>query len=494
MTNRERNSSTDSSERVGRCAMSTGCFLPGADLYLTAPTEGPGAGASGGVLLLGVELDDELLLDRDLDLLTHRELVDQDPHPVGDDVHPAGNEPLAERLAGHDERSHLQRLLPHVDHVVLRDLERRDVDLLPVDQEVAVGDQLAGVAAGPGEAGAVHHVVEAALEELQQVVTGLAGTPRRLVVVPDELLLEDAVGEAGLLLLAELQQVLRLLRPAAGALAGGGGGAAARPVAADEVDAETARLLGHGAGVTGHVSCLLARLGGSDPAPLGRTAAVVGGGRDVLDRADLEADRTERADRGLTARAGALDEDVDLLHAVLHRPPTGRLGGHLRGERGRLARALEADGARRGPRDHRAGGVGDRDDRVVERALDVPFALGDVLLLLAAHLGLGAGLLATSGRHGGSPGSCCGFGRWSWSADPAPGGSSGGGGPGSCRSRSCGGCRPGPRGGGHPRSCSWPRSRRGAARARRRPAGGPACRGSPRWPREAAGRGYGRSR
>src|SRR4051794_22243767 len=154
MTNRERKSSTDSSERVGRCAMSTGGFLPGADLYLTAPTEGPGAEAPGGVLLLGVELDDELLLDGDLDLLTHRKLVHEDPHPFGLDIHPPRDQPLAEGLAGHDERRHLQRLLPHVDHVVLRDLERRDVDLLAVDEEVAVVDQLARVAARTGEPGA----------------------------------------------------------------------------------------------------------------------------------------------------------------------------------------------------------------------------------------------------------------------------------------------------------------------------------------------------
>jgi hypothetical protein len=64
-----------------------------------------------------------------------------------------------------------------------------------------VHDQLAGVAAGPGEAGAVDDVVEAALQQLQQVVTGLALPARGLGVVVVELLLEDAVGEAGLLLL-----------------------------------------------------------------------------------------------------------------------------------------------------------------------------------------------------------------------------------------------------------------------------------------------------
>ena len=107
----------------------------------------------------------------------------QDAHPVGQDIHPAGHEALAERLARHDERGHLQRLLAHVDDVVLRHLERRDVDLLAVDQEVTVGHELAGVATGPGEAGAVDHVVQTALQQLEQVVTGLAGTPRGLVVV-----------------------------------------------------------------------------------------------------------------------------------------------------------------------------------------------------------------------------------------------------------------------------------------------------------------------
>src|SRR3954467_1561832 len=137
---------------------------------------------------------------------------------------------------------------------------------------------------------------------------------------------------------------------------------------------------------------------GSDATALGRPASVVWGGRDVLDGADLEADRTQGPDRRLAARARALDEHVDLLHAMVHRPAPGGLGGHLRGERRGLPRALEADRAGRGPRDHRTGRVGDRDDGVVERALDVGLALGDVLLLLAADL-LGP-RLATAWWHG----------------------------------------------------------------------------------------------
>src|SRR5580658_11111367 len=124
----------------------------------------------------------------------------------------------------------------------------------------------------------------------------------------------------------------------------------------------------------------------SDPAPLGRAAAIVRNRGDVLDRADLEAGRLERPDGGLPARTRTLHEHVDLAHAVLHGPAGGGLGRHLRGERSRLARAFESDLPRRGPGNDAPAGVGDRDDRVVERALDVGVPVSDVLPLFAAHL------------------------------------------------------------------------------------------------------------
>src|SRR3954447_16654418 len=153
MTNRERNSSTVSSDRVGRCAMSTCSFLSGPTRYLTGPnmltTEGGwGCPAESGhppVSLLRVVLDDELLLDREVDLGPDRELVDEDAHPRRDGLEPCRDDALAVGLASHDERGHLQRLLTHVDHVVSGDLVRRDVDLLAVHLEVTVHDELAGV-------------------------------------------------------------------------------------------------------------------------------------------------------------------------------------------------------------------------------------------------------------------------------------------------------------------------------------------------------------
>src|SRR5205823_6164627 len=89
-----------------------------------------------------------------------------------------------------------------------------------------------------------------------------------------------------------------------------------------------------------------------DPPPLARPHAVVRLRGDVADAEDLEPGRLERADRRLATRARPLDEHLDLLEAVLHALPRAGVDGDLRGERRRLARALEAGRAGGLPRDH----------------------------------------------------------------------------------------------------------------------------------------------
>ena len=85
------------------------------------------------------------------------------------------------------------------------------------------------------------------------------------------------------------------------------------------------------------------------PPPLLLADAVVCLRRDVLHSENLEPGGLERADRRLAARARALHEHFDLLQAVLHALAGRRVGGDLRRERGRLARALEAGASRRTP-------------------------------------------------------------------------------------------------------------------------------------------------
>src|SRR5215207_1590689 len=348
----------------------------------------------GRYLLLGVELDDELLLDGHLDLVPGWDAVDGQLGLAGVQLEPAGLGPAGLEL---DRLVHVQVLahaLLDLDDVARLDLVGGDVDLLAVDGHVRVPDQLARLVAAAGQPAPVDHVVQPRLQQLEQGLAGDALPAGRLDVVVVELLLEDAVDAAGLLLLPELEVVLALLEPPAAVLAGRVGALLHRALGAlalGALEEELGLLAPAEPAVRAGISrqCLLAL---SDAAPLGGAAAVVGDGGDVLDALDLQAGGLEGADGRLPAGAGALDVHVDLADAVLLGPAGGLLGRELGRERGRLARALEADIARRRPRDRVALGVGDGHDRVVEAGLDVGVGVRDVLLLAPPRL-LGAGLL-----------------------------------------------------------------------------------------------------
>src|SRR5262249_52330634 len=145
-----------------------------------------------------------------------------------------------------------------------------DVDVHAVDAEVPVADQLAGHPSGARQPGAVDDVVQPALEDLQQFLTGLAGLPNRLFVVAAEPLLHHAVGEPGLLLLLQLLQIFACLDPRAAVPAGRVRTLLEGLVATDEVGAQPARFARDGSGVTSHELLLLL-----DPASLRRTDTVV---------------------------------------------------------------------------------------------------------------------------------------------------------------------------------------------------------------------------
>src|SRR3954454_18669993 len=453
MTNRERCSERVSSVSVGRCAMSMvlllqvlrrppydavrgWCWLrrasvrppePGAScrVPLSAPSRvppwlakggedgGPSTVGAGGpsttwsrARLLGVQLDDQLLLDGRVDDLPGRDAVDQHAQLAADDLQPRRDRTLAGAGLGDLERHHPARLLRHLDDVVRAHPVGGDVDLAAVHPDVPVADQLAGHVAGLGEAGPVDHVVQPRFQDLEQDLTGLAGLVVGLFVVAAELLLQHAVDAAGLLLLAQLQQVLAVLAAAPAVLARRVGpdldralGGLALAALEEQLHLLAPAHAAVGSGVTGHVYLPLRLVSDrSDPAALLGAAAVVRLRRHVLDLTHLEAGGLQRADRGLPAGARALHEDVDLPHPVLLGLARSVLGSHLGRERRGLAGALEPDVPGGRPADHVARGVGDRHDRVVEGALDVRRAVSDVLLLLAAHL-LGGSCRASPARH-----------------------------------------------------------------------------------------------
>src|SRR3954469_12376974 len=374
MVNEPRLSSTCSAEIWGVWNSSIACFVSGAQ----RSAAGGGAGRRVSVLLR-VELDDELLLDRRVDLRTlgvaqhlRRKSVVIGLEPCGYRGHEVrcGPDGLLGRRGGLDG-----------DDVVRPDLGARHVHAPAIHGPMTVQDELARLAPGGSEAEANEHVVEPRLQQPQKILAGDTGLAARLLVVVGELPLEHAVVAAGLLLFAQLGPVLGLLLAATAVVArrvGASLDAALVGEAAlaleEELHALAPALLALSSTIASHL----------DPPPLARAAAVVGLRRNVADARDLEAGGLERADRGLAAGAGALDEDLHALEALLDALAGGGVRGDLRGERRRLARALEARPAGRLPRDHVALAVAEGHDRVVEARLDVGLADGDVLPRLAA--------------------------------------------------------------------------------------------------------------
>src|SRR5262245_3728207 len=240
-----------------------------------------------------------------------------------------------------------------------------------------VRHHLPPLAARGREAEPVHHVVEPELEQPQEVLAGDTLLGLGPLEVLAELALQHTVDTLGLLLFAELdaeggrlaavQPVLTrgIVAPLDGALVG----EAARSLQ-EELLAFAAAQPALRVTIPRHGRLL-------HPPPLGRPAPVVGNRRHVADRGDLETGGLQRADRRLAPRPGASHEHLDLLQAVLHRLAGGQLGSRLGGEGRALARALEPGAAGARPGHDVPHPVRERDDRVVERRLDVGDAGAD---------------------------------------------------------------------------------------------------------------------
>ena len=90
----------------------------------------------------------------------------------------------------------------------------RDVELLAVDENVAVGAHLTGLSAARGEPEAGDDVVETSFQEGHQGVAGIARAAAGQLEILAELALEDPVVALDLLLLAQTDRVFARLAPA----------------------------------------------------------------------------------------------------------------------------------------------------------------------------------------------------------------------------------------------------------------------------------------
>src|SRR4029079_12071378 len=90
----------------------------------------------------------------------------------GIDLDPVGPCGSAERVLQRLEVLALAASLTDLDAIALPDVERGDVGRAAVDREMAMAHQLACLGTATGEAHAVDDIVEARLEQAQEVLAG----------------------------------------------------------------------------------------------------------------------------------------------------------------------------------------------------------------------------------------------------------------------------------------------------------------------------------
>src|ERR1700687_780747 len=339
---------------------------------------------------LRIQLHDQVLVDVRQHLIARRHRLEHAAKLLVADLEPLGEADLGRDRQRALNAQLLARLLADLEHVAGLALIRRNADHLAVDVDRLVRDQLARLGARGRETHAVDHVVGPALEQLQQRLAGGAGTTRRGLVVIAELALEHSIHAAQLLLLAQLQTVVRQPLPPLTLDAAGGHlplALALEPLGAaleEQIRTLAASELAGWTEITRHGSLL--------PSPplnatlLGGTAAVVRDRRNVRNARDLQPAGVERTHRRLAPRTGAGHTDFDALHAVLLRGGTGLLGRHLGRKRRALARTAKTTAARGRPGQRIALPIGDRDDRVVERCMHVSDRVEHVLARLLGLL------------------------------------------------------------------------------------------------------------
>src|SRR5688572_8290714 len=159
-------------------------------------------------LLLRVKLDDQVFVDVRQDFVPSRHRLEHATELRAVHVHPLGQTYLRGDLHRTLDAQLLLGLLAHGDHVTGLALVRRDRDHAVVHGDGLVRHQLARFRARGGEAHAIRHVVETALEQLQQVFTRGAGAARRFDVVVGELAFEDPIHAAQFLFFTQLQAVV----------------------------------------------------------------------------------------------------------------------------------------------------------------------------------------------------------------------------------------------------------------------------------------------
>src|SRR5438132_4980924 len=333
-----------------------------------------------------IQLDHQAFVDRGRQIGTCRKRLERALHFLCIDLDPFRETARFGRSNRALDAKLLFRLGRYFDGVARPHLVGRHVDALAVYEDAVMAHDLARLGAARAEPHAVRNGIQARLQQLQKTLARHAFAARGLCIGLAELALEQPVYAAQLLLLPQLLAEIGhtaaaflsvLSRRIAAALDRAFVGEALLALE-EELLPLAAALAALGIQISGHALPLYAPL-------FRRPAAVVGHGRHIRDAADLETQCIEGAHRRLSSGTRALDAHLEILYAALLCCAAGLLGRDLGGERRRFSRALEPGGARCRPRQSVALAIGNGDDGVVERGVNVGDAFGHVFFHFLAN-------------------------------------------------------------------------------------------------------------
>src|SRR5882672_6522732 len=158
-----------------------------------------------GARLLAVQLYNQLFVDILIDVFTARQRDNATDEFVGVGYfEPSRTTAPARSLERSLDVNVVRALLADRDLVPDLHLERGDVHLAPVDADVTVAHELAGLASRHREAQPENHVVQAAFEQLEQHLAGHALPLRGLFKIVAELRFEQVVNSLDALFLSQL--------------------------------------------------------------------------------------------------------------------------------------------------------------------------------------------------------------------------------------------------------------------------------------------------
>ena len=143
--------------------------------------------------LTGVAFDDQRFIDFRSDFVAGRSILEGAFELLRINRNPSREAVLLSEIERFSDANLLLGLFADGDDVAGADGVGRNVDLLAVHQNGAVAHELTRFSARGAEAHAVNDVVKTALEELDQLFTGVAAETGRLSEIAAELTFENAI-------------------------------------------------------------------------------------------------------------------------------------------------------------------------------------------------------------------------------------------------------------------------------------------------------------